>query len=222
MIINVENKQGRRAVFATLLLIILAVLIGTNASFPGQMDESIRSFMADIQTNYGDAIMSAATFLGSPLMSLLYAIILAIVLLLANLRLPALWVILTAFGGVVVTQIVKVIVHRERPIGHLLSDTGSSFPSQHVAAIWVTIFIMFLLVTPNINSAVLRIVAKWLMITLALMTMLSRMYFSAHFFSDTIAGFLLAYAWVILCASLYPAIATYLKNHFWIFKDQEA
>lgn len=222
MIISVENKQRRRAVFATLLFIILAVLVGTNASFPSQMDESVRFFMTGIQTNYGDAVMSAANFLGSPVMCLIYAVLLAAVLLLANLKLPTIWVVLTSFGGLAFTQLLKIIVHRERPIGHLLTDTGYSFPSLHVASIWIIIFIMFILVTPNINSAIIRIFIKWVLITLALMDMMARIYFSAHYISDTIAAFFLAYAWVVLCASLYPAVATYLQRRFWLFKDQEA
>ncbi|MDD9138942.1 phosphatase PAP2 family protein [Fructobacillus sp. CRL 2054] len=222
MIISVTNKQRRHALLAALLFIVLAVLIGTNASWPADMDESVRFFMTGIQTSYGDAIMSVATFLGSPAMNLFYGIILALVLLLADLKLPSLWVILTIFGGVVITQIIKIMVHRDRPVGHLLTDSGASFPSQHVTAMWLTVFIMFLLVTPNISSTLIRILTKWFLITLTLMTMLSRLYFSAHFLTDTIGAFLLAYVWVIFCASLYPMTATFLKKKFWMFKDQEA
>lgn len=221
MIITVENKQRRWAVFATLLFIVLAVLIGTNASFLYEMNESVRFFMTGIQTSYGNAIMSAATFLGSPLMCLIYAVLLASVLLLANLKIPAFWVIFTAFGQIILTQIIKFFIHASRPVGHLLTDTGYSFPSQHVVAIWSIVFILFLLVTPNINSMILRILIDWILITLALMVMLSRLYFSSQFASDVIAGYLLAYAWVVLCASLYPAVATTLKKNFWAFKEQE-
>lgn len=222
MIISVTNKQRRHALLAALLFIVLAVLIGTNATWPANMDEAVRSFMSSIQTSYGDVIMSIATFLGSPAMNLFYGILLAIVLLLADLKLPALWVFLTVVGGIVVTQIIKVLVHRDRPLGHLLTDSGASFPSQHVTAMWLTVFIMFLLVTPNISSTLVRLLTKWFLITLSLMTMLSRLYFSAHFLTDTIGAFLLAYVWVIFCASLYPAVVTFLKKKFWLFKDQEA
>lgn len=222
MIISVQNKQRRHALLAALLFIVLAVLIGINASFPADMDEAVRFFMTGIQTPYGDVIMSISTFLGSPAMNLFYGVLLALVLLLADLKLPSLWTIITVFGAVVFTQIIKIIVHRDRPIGHMLTDNGASFPSQHVMAMWVTIFVMFLLVTPNITKPVVRILVKWFMLTVALMTMLSRLYFSAHFLTDTIGAFLLAYVWVVFCASLYPVVATFLKNKFWIFKDQEA
>ncbi|MBS9335334.1 phosphatase PAP2 family protein [Fructobacillus sp. M1-13] len=222
MIISVTNKQRRHALLAALLFIVLAVLIGTNATWPANMDEEVRFFMTGIQTSYGDVIMSIATFLGSPVMNLFYGVLLALVLLLADLKLPSLWVIITVFGAVIMTQIIKVIIHRDRPIGHLLTDNGASFPSQHVMAMWLTVFVMFLLVTPNISSTLIRILTKWFLITLALLTMLSRLYFSAHFLTDTVGAFLLAYVWVIFCGSLYPSVATFLKKKFWLFKDQEA
>ncbi|MDF7637436.1 phosphatase PAP2 family protein [Leuconostocaceae bacterium ESL0958] len=221
MIVSLANKSRRRAVFAALLLIILAVLIGTNAAIPGDWDENIRYFMTQIQTDYGDGLMAAATFLGSPVMNMLYLVILSIVLFLADLKIPALWVFVTTFAGQAVNQIVKALVHRERPIGHLLSDSGASFPSQHSFATWLMIFIMLLLVAPNIRNAVTRILVRWLLITLGFLVMLSRVYLSAHFTSDVLAGLLLAYVWYVFAASLYAPVALFLKNKFWRLKDQE-
>ncbi|CAH1856043.1 phosphatase PAP2 family protein [Convivina praedatoris] len=221
MIIAVQPKQKRRAVFVALLAIILGALIGTNFPFPGNIDEAVRAFMTTIQTPYGDIMMAISTFLGSPAMDIIYVIILAVILLLADLKIPAIWTISTMLLGQGLMRIIKILVNRDRPVGHLLTDSGSSFPSQHTFGAFVVIFIMFLLVMPNISSAVTRILAKWAIITIGFMVMLSRLYLSAHFLSDVIAGLLFAYAWVILAAACYPKMANYLKNNFRMFQHEE-
>ncbi|CAK8054766.1 phosphatase PAP2 family protein [Eupransor demetentiae] len=221
MIIAVMPQQKRRAILAIIAAVILAVLVGTNFAFPSQIDETVRQFWAGVQTPYGDIVMAIATFLGAPAMDIIYVFLLAVVLFFADLKIPALWTLLTLGFGDIATSIIKAVVHRERPLGHLLTDNGPSFPSQHVFGFFVVVFIMFILVTPNINSAVTRIIVKWLLLTIGGMLMLSRMYLSAHFLTDTIGGFLFAYAWVIMCAGLYPGYARYLKKNFKLFARDE-
>ncbi|MDF7627532.1 phosphatase PAP2 family protein [Lactobacillaceae bacterium L1_55_11] len=221
MIIAIQLKQKRRAIWAAILVVVLAVLVGTNTAFPNNMDESVRQFMASIQSGYGDVVMSIATFLGSPVMDFVYVALLALVLILAGLYVPAIWTLGTIIGGQVVMAIIKTIIHRERPLGHLLSDNGPSFPSQHVFGVFVVAFLIMILVSPNITNTVTRYIINWLVITIALMTALSRMYLGAHFFTDVIAGFLFAYVWVTIAAGSYPKFATYLKDHFKLFQYQE-
>ncbi|WEV54731.1 phosphatase PAP2 family protein [Leuconostocaceae bacterium ESL0723] len=221
MIIAIQLKQKRRAIWAAILVVVLAVLVGTNTAFPNNMDESVRQFMASIQSGYGDVVMSIATFLGSPVMDFVYVALLALVLILAGLYVPAIWTLGTIIGGQIVMAIIKTIIHRERPLGHLLSDNGPSFPSQHVFGVFVVAFLIMILVSPNITNTVTRYIINWLVITIALMTALSRMYLSAHFFTDVIAGFLFAYVWVTIAAGFYPKFATYLKDHFKLFQYQE-
>ena len=221
MIVSITNKQRRQAIISCIIAIVLAILIKFNVILPAMLDNSIHSWFTNIQTGYGDVVMAIATFLGNPVVDVVYILILAGVLIIAKLHIPAIWTIATIISGDVFIAIVKAIVGRSRPVGHLLADGSSSFPSTHVFGLFIVIFIIAILVTPNINSTYTQVLINWISITIGLMTMLSRIYFNAHFFSDTIAAVLFAYSWVILSASLYPKLAIFLQTHIALFKHDE-
>ncbi|GMA69695.1 phosphatase [Leuconostoc litchii] len=209
MIISVKNKQLRHAIIYFIAVIILALSLKINFLIPS-LDNAIHSFTTGIQNNLNDAIMTVFSFLGSPIVDIIYILILTGVLILANLRIPAIWSISTIILGYILNSFIRLIVARTRPVGHLLSDQGSSFPSSHVFGIFSVIFILFLVVIPNIESYQKRILISWGIILVGVMNIMSRMYFNANYFTDTVAAILLAYSWVILAGKLYPILAKYL------------
>lgn len=221
MIIATKNKQHRYAIISFIIAILLAALVKLNFVLPVALDNAIHNLFNQFQTPFGDVMMSIAAFLGNPIVDIVYALILAGVLIIAELRIPAIWTVLTLLFGNLFTTIIKIIVNRDRPIGHLLADNGPSFPSNHVFSLFVVIFIVVILVIPNINSPLTQLISRWLIVVIGLMTIMSRIYFNANFLSDTFAAVLLAYAWVILSASLYPKLATFLKSNITLFKHDE-
>ncbi|ADG40891.1 MULTISPECIES: phosphatase PAP2 family protein [Leuconostoc] len=221
MIVSVKNKQRRQAIISFIIAILLGVLIKFNVIFPIAIDNIVHGWFAHIQTNFGDVIMAIATFLGNPVVDVTYALILAGVLVIAKLHVPAIWTVVTILLGDIFLTVVRFLINRPRPVGHLLADSSSSFPSTHVFGLFVIIFILAILVTPNINSLYTQIIINWLSLLIGLMTIMSRVYFNAHFLSDTIAAVLFAYAWVILSATLYPKLAIFLQTHISIFKHDE-
>jgi len=221
MIVSVTNKQRRSAIINVVIAVILAILIKLNIILPKIIDDNVHSWFAHLQTGFGDVIMSIATFLGNPVVDVVYVLILAGILVIAKLHIPAIWTVATILLGDVFLTIIRLIIDRPRPVGHLLADSSSSFPSTHVFGLFVVIFIIAILVTPNINSTYAQIIINWLTIIIGLMTIMSRIYFNAHFLSDTIAAVLFAYSWVILSASFYPKLAIFLQTHISIFKHDE-
>lgn len=220
MIISVKNKQIRRAILFVVLAILLTIFVKINFIIPIGIDDGIRYFMSTTQTGLNDIVMSIFSFLGSPVVDLIYIFILAGVLLVAGLRIPAIWSVLTIVLGEFLAFVVCQLVERNRPIGHLLSDTGYSFPSLHIFGIFTAIFILLLLVIPNITSSRSRLISGWAITLVGLMSLLSRLYFSANYLSDTVASVLFAYAWVILAASLYSPLAKRLTK-ISIFEHEE-
>ena len=215
----VKSKQMRRAILCVILAILITILVKINFIIP-VIDDGVRYFMSTTQTGLNDIVMSIFSFLGSPVVDLIYIFILAGILLVAGLRIPAIWSVLTIVIGEILAFIVCQLVERNRPIGHLLSDTGYSFPSLHIFSIFTAIFILLLLVIPNITSSRSQLIGGWAIILVGLMSLLSRLYFSANYLSDTIASILFAYAWVILAASLYATLAKRLTK-LSIFKNEE-
>ena len=64
MIVSITNKQRRQAVISSIIAVVLAILIKFNVILPSVLDNSIHSWVANIQTGYGDVVMAIATFLG--------------------------------------------------------------------------------------------------------------------------------------------------------------
>lgn len=102
----------------------------------------------------------------------------------------ALFVAGSGIATLALTQLAKVVVGRERPVGaKVLTDTGS-YPSGHVSA--TTAFLVVLAV----------LAGRWWMTTLAALgiiaMMVSRTYLSAHWLSDVLGGACLAAGLVLL------------------------
>ncbi|MGQ4573084.1 hypothetical protein ACUIJP_03240 [Leuconostoc pseudomesenteroides] len=85
MIISVKNKQIRRAILFVVLAILLTIFVKINFIIPIGIDDGIRYFMSTTQTGLNDIVMSIFSFLGSPVVDLIYIFILAGVLLVAGL-----------------------------------------------------------------------------------------------------------------------------------------
>ncbi|MCC2744566.1 phosphatase PAP2 family protein [Leuconostoc lactis] len=221
MIVSATNKQRRHALICFLIACLLGLLTKFNIIVPVALDQLLHSLFNTVQSNFGDTVMAIATFLGNPVVDVIYAFILAGVLVIAQLRVPAIWTVVSVLLGDVVLSIIRFIVNRPRPVGHLLSDTASSFPSSHVFGLFVVIFIIGILVTPNINSHRAQIIITWLTQLIGALTIMSRLYFNANFLSDTVAAILFAYAWVIISATLYPKFATFLQRRVPLFEHEE-
>ena len=220
MIISVKNKQLRYAIICYISALIISVFVKIKFIFPTIIDNSIHSFMAGIQTGLNDILMTVFSFLGSPILDVIYVLILAAILLLANLRIPAIWAVTTIILGNIFNTIIRLSVDRSRPVGHLLSDQGSSFPSSHVFGIFSVIFILSLLVIPNIESPRKQFLISWAITVIGVMTLMSRIYFNAHYLSDTIAAVLFAYAWIIFAGKLYPVLAKLLTSLSFFSHDE--
>ncbi|WP_459524468.1 phosphatase PAP2 family protein [Leuconostoc lactis] len=221
MIVSATNKQRRQALVCFVIACLLGLLTKFNILVPVALDQLVHGWFNTVQSNFGDTVMAIAAFLGNPIVDIIYAFILAGVLVIAQLRIPAIWTVASLLIGDLVLSIIRFIVNRPRPVGHLLSDTGSSFPSAHVFGLFVVIFIIGILVTPNINSERAQIIITWLTLLIGALTIMSRWYFNANFISDTIAAILFAYTWVIFSATLYPKFATFLQRRVPLFEHEE-
>lgn len=221
MIVSATNKQRRHAMICLIIASLLGLLTKFNIPVPVLLDQALHGWFNAIQSGFGDTVMAIATFLGNPVVDVIYTFVLAGVLLIAQLRVPAIWTVATLLVGDLALTLVRLVINRPRPVGHLLADSASSFPSFHVFGLFVVIFIISLLVTPNITSRRAQIIIQWLTQLFGAMTIMSRLYFNANFFSDTVAAILFAYAWVIFAATLYPKLATFLQQRIPLFEHEE-
>lgn len=124
-------------------------------------------------------------------------------------RLPrlALFVAITGAGSSLLNNVVKIAVHRLRPV---LTDpvahaTGPSFPSGHAQAAIVGYSVLLLVFLPVLHGAWRK--AAWtLAIFMVVAIGFSRVALGVHFVSDVVGGFILGAAWVAAMAAAFNAM----------------
>ena len=109
----------------------------------------------------------------------------------------ALFVVVTVGGSGLLNELVKVAVHRARPVltDPIAQESGASFPSGHAQGAVVGYAVLLLVFLP-----VLRRAARPIAVTVAVLMVLaigfSRVALGVHYVSDVLAGYVLGAAWV--------------------------
>jgi undecaprenyl-diphosphatase len=163
------------------------------------VDESTRELAVRVRNSPSTTFAEALSLIGS--VWIIWPLRVVIGLLLAMRRR---WLQLTAFGLSVLTSeaaigSVKSLYDRPRPPGSLIETTAASFPSGHAIAATVTGFWIVIALVPPTPSR--WRFAAWAVVFAFVMAM-SRVYLSAHWLSDVVAGALfgagVAFGWPAL------------------------
>lgn len=115
----------------------------------------------------------------------------------------ALFLVGTSMGGVLIAEVVKHAVERQRPdwSDPLLTESGFSFPSGHAMAgiyAWAVFGIIALYLIRGRLGAILG----WALIIFGILMGPSRIFLGVHWTSDVVAGWLLAVGWVLVVSSV--------------------
>jgi len=172
-----------------------------------QLDISTLNFIEQIRSPFLTAFFKAVTFTGEwyfvlgvlVLISLFFVIKKTSRFNLAarlNLDVFVLWA--TTIGGLGAAFVLKEIFHRSRPVGVLIAETSSSFPSAHsVISVAFYAFVFYLLAENSRNnfSKCLSISALFLF---PLFLGFSRLYLGVHYLSDVLAGYAIGLVWFLI------------------------
>ncbi|MDR2661208.1 MAG: phosphatase PAP2 family protein [Lactobacillaceae bacterium] len=219
MIVRLPNYLKKAGIISSLVFLLMVFLVAPRMAPILAVDNSIENTFTNANFGFGDVFMNIVSIIGSPIFTLVIGILLAVALFMSNLRIPAIWVIGTIISGNVVAWIIKHVIARARPLGHL-SD-GFSFPSGHSFGTWMIITIFFVIILPNLPTNNFKRISAWILITFGLLVMESRLYLLDHFLSDVIAGAALGISWVILTTYLYTKFAQLLRDKIKIFEYDE-
>ncbi len=167
-------------------------------------------FVEELRNNNVTIIMKIITEFGN-----IYVILSIILLLYIFLKdkSKAYYSLLNIGIVIIINNIIKLIIQRPRPNGYnLINEANYSFPSGH--AMISTAFYGFLIYLIYRNVTNKRI--KYLLITLLFILIISicitRVYLGVHYLSDTIAGFSLSIAYLMIFITLLPKIESRLKK----------
>lgn len=191
-----------------LVAVVLTVAVVTDRSAPvfQDVDDGWRALVMSGRTGpASDPATAIATFLDTagswPLAYLLVAAVVVIAAL-ARRWLAALYVAsVVALTSLAAIPLLKLLVERARPPGHLVHAAGYSFPSGHAGFAAIAGASMVLALTTRRR--------RWMPVAVGfvLAMMWSRTYLSVHWLSDTVAGALLGFAVALIGWWAMPARA---------------
>jgi membrane-associated phospholipid phosphatase len=206
------TRFGARALLAGLALLLVAVPFGlllflVEDKWPPLLDmdadarDSLHGFAVD-HTGFVTALR-VLSILGSAWVYVPLFALVALLLLRRHHRRLAIFVVVTMAGSTVLNALVKLAVHRARPVlpDPVAHASGLSFPSGHAQSAIVAASILLLVALPRRRRplAVIAAVAWVLAIGFARVTL------GVHFASDVLAGYVLGLAWVAAMTAAFRA-----------------
>ncbi|MEJ6399669.1 phosphatase PAP2 family protein [Nicoliella lavandulae] len=217
MLINKDINRLYRFILSLVLTIIVTTSVvvstGAGSGYLSFLDSVITGEVQGREQAYKQVIYGLASFLGSPKMDVLWMILIALFLWAIKYRIPAVWALATLVSGDIVLTIVKNVIRRPRPLLHSASDTGFSYPSGHVVGTVLVISVVWVLLIPMLKTRRNQIIAKTVASIYVILVMLSRVFLNAHFPSDTIGAFLVAFTWFQVCEFVYYRYAGMLSKY---------
>ncbi|MBX4196209.1 phosphatase PAP2 family protein [Candidatus Pacearchaeota archaeon] len=140
-------------------------------------------------------VMKAITTIGNPLVLLSLIIVFFLVLHLKkkDMRVAA----LALGGGLVLEQILKFSIQRQRPDHPVIKAIGYSFPSGHAMMSMIFFGLIMYLFSHSIRSKAYRILFIMANCLLILLIGISRVYLGVHYITDVIGGFIIGLVWLL-------------------------
>ena len=194
------------ALAVAVVAVPLAVLVRSEYAPLVALDRDVSS-AAERAVDGSVLLLRAAqvvTYLGDPLLITLASALLALVLWRRGHARLALYVLAARIGSLVLSQGLKHLVDRARPVfeGPVATALGPSFPSGHAlgsAVFWTTTAV---LVLPHVRRPRRALLAA---VLVAVLVAASRVLLGVHYLSDVSGGFLLGLGWAGVCTAVFAA-----------------
>ncbi len=150
-----------------------------------------------------DAFMGDITTLGGVWVLVLVVLFSVGLLIAAQRRRTALFLLAASVSGSILARILKAAIHRLRPPtyhsdGHFLTSIYS-FPSGHSMMSAVIYLTLALILAAVIRQRRVQLYVIGCSLGLVALIGVSRLYLGAHYLSDVIAGWIVGLVWALLC-----------------------
>jgi membrane-associated phospholipid phosphatase len=171
----------------------------TTLAFVGDFDHSMNTWMDDIRNVAFSGVFRVLSVVGGGLITIPLRILVSVYLLIRR-RFLAFWAfVLTWAASELLLTWLKVYFHRGRPPAQMVDIVGFSFPSGHaVAGSALAVALVLVVFAPGPRRRKWELIAVGFSFVMAF----SRVYLSAHWFSDVVAGVLLGAGIAIGSAAL--------------------
>lgn len=169
------------------------------------LDTVANPFLHGLASPPLDALMSAATFLGStPTIPVLLVVAIAVLLVRHHGR-EAAFLLVAIGGSLAINQGLKLVFHRPRPAlawAHVQPEY--SFPSGH-SQNGLAFYLALALIVWALLGRRGGIAAVVVAVVVALLIGTSRIYFGYHYLTDVVGGYLAALSWLLIVGMAFDA-----------------
>ena len=185
------------SVFFFLVFLLLLMLVLKNGYCFS--DKAVNQGIAGIRTPFLTALMVFVSAMSDWKVLCVLSLILVLSYIYKRNKEKTIFIVLAMLGGVLLRFGISNIIQRARPENVIVDVSGYSFPSGHATMSAIFFIMLFFLFKHRVGSICKR---NWLILASVLAFLLvgfSRIYLSAHWLSDVLAGFCLGLFWVIFC-----------------------
>ena len=189
------------ALLTGLLFLIFAITEYQHLDFPA-LNHAVFSLVQSLRTPFFDHFFTGVAVFSSPFFVMATGLLLAVGFFLQKKKNAAAHLLLITVFSMGAAGLFKTIIPVERPVGFMLLDNSSSFPSGHTVvslAIYFFIAYLFRYLLPKAWSALPYVIAS----LLSALVVFSRLYLGAHWLNDVVGGALLAASLLLLCIISY-------------------
>lgn len=210
-------KHYKNASYAALAFVILGYVVKFYPAYLTGFDTAIQTAIRGDLPAIASQFWTSITVLGNviPIFSLVF--ILAVFFYWKSWKAEACLLVGSLFLMMGASTALKFLYQRPRPtIEWVISTIGYSFPSWHTAATMLVAAVLAIVLYQRCQRKFWRYFGQVLVIALAILVAISRIYIGVHFPTDIIGGWLLA---LTLLLGLYP---TYDRYRFtWRFQSKQ-
>lgn len=210
-------KHYKNASYAALAFVILGYVVKFYPAYLTGFDTAIQTAIRGDLPAIASQFWTSITVLGNviPIFSLVF--ILAVFFYWKSWKAEACLLVGSLFLMMGASTALKFLYQRPRPtIEWVISTIGYSFPSWHTAATMLVAAVLAIVLYQRCQRKFWRYFGQILVIALAILVAISRIYIGVHFPTDIIGGWLLA---LTLLLGLYP---TYDRYRFtWRFQSKQ-
>ena len=188
-----KKKLNKQAIITALILIIFIIY---TILVKLKLDELTESFIIGIRNEKLTNFMKTITNLGGGYALVSTTIVIILVAIIKNKRLP-LHTMTNLACIYALNTILKIIIRRPRPTGEILVHaSGFSYPSGH--AIVSLVFYTFIAISmcERIKNIGLKITIRIALFILPLVIAFSRIYLGVHYLTDIIGAYILGFAYL--------------------------
>lgn len=208
------RRQGEELLLGFLVLTLIAagwgflgVLQDVLAKDPlVAADQAVYHFFQSLRTPWADNIFVAVTELGDSFVNIALACaVLGILLVRKCYRSAGFWA-LAVLGGLLGTQLLKLVIHLPRPVAIYHGASSYGFPSGHTTMSVIIYGFLAILLARKLAG---KLAGTWRwglfsgVLLIAFVIGISRLYLGAHWLSDVLGGFFIGTSWAALLGIAY-------------------